>query len=158
MYRQCFEKCSANPSKAFHNACYPCRYLLSRIENTEIEKAEIPEELTVSRVILLNQAIIELSCKCIDRIKMMLCEEMKVDVEGLKKHIASSDSLKEQVFDLVVDAEKGSKKKVLEDEKVQEADLIICSLLYKENEVYEEKMEELSKVRVEKLKELGLSS
>lgn len=60
---QSFKKCSANPSKAFHNACYPCRYLLSRIENTEIEKAEIPEDLTVERVILLNQAIIELSCK-----------------------------------------------------------------------------------------------
>ncbi|KAK8801873.1 hypothetical protein WA588_006157 [Blastocystis sp. NMH] len=158
LYHQSFKKCSANPSKAFHNACYPCRYLLSRIENTEIEKAEIPEDLTVERVILLNQAIIELSCKCIDRIKAMLCDEMKVDEEELKKRIASNDGLKEQVFDLIVDAEKGSKKRVLEEEKVMEADLIICSLLYKENDIYEKKMEEMAKMRVEKLKELGLSN
>lgn len=112
----------------------------------------------MTRVILLNQAIIELGCRCIDRIKDMLCEEMKVDVDELKKRIASNESMKEHVFDLVVDAEKGSKKKVLEDEKVMEADLIICNLLYKENEVYEEKMEEMSQARVEKLRELGLSN
>lgn len=64
----------------------------------------------MERVILLNQAIIELSCKCIDRIKAMLCDEMKVDEEELKKRIASNDGLKEQVFDLIVDAEKGSKR------------------------------------------------
>ena len=112
----------------------------------------------MERVILLNQAIIELSCKCIDRIKTMLCDEMKVDEEELKKRVVSNDGLKEQVFDLIVDAEKGSKKRVLEEEKVMEADLIICSLLYKDNEVYEKKMEEMARMRVEKLKELGLSS
>ena len=112
----------------------------------------------MERVILLNQAIIELSCKCIDRIKAMLCDEMKVDEEELKKRIASNDGLKEQVFDLIVDADKGSKKRVLEEEKVMEADLIICSLLYKENDIYEKKMEEMAKMRVEKLKELGLSN
>ena len=82
----------------------------------------------------------------------------KVDEEELKKRIASNDGLKEQVFDLIVDAEKGSKKRVLEEEKVMEADLIICSLLYKENDIYEKKMEEMAKMRVEKLKELGLSN
>ena len=78
--------------------------------------------------------------------------------DNLKKRIASNDGLKEQVFDLIVDAEKGSKKRVLEEEKVMEADLIICSLLYKENDIYEKKMEEMAKMRVEKLKELGLSN
>lgn len=39
---------------------------------------------------------------------------------------------------------------MLEEEKVMEADLIICSLLYKENDIYEKKMEEMAKMRVEK--------
>ena len=69
----------------------------------------------------------------------------------------STDSLKDQVFELVVDAEKGSKRRVFEDEKVDEADMIICSLLFKENEEYETKMETLSEIRMEKLQELGLN-
>lgn len=144
-------------SNRFKNACYPCRFLLSRIENTELEKPEIPESLTVNRVLILNQAIIELSCRCVDRIKALLCDEMHIDEDALRKTVSESESLKEQVFDLLVDAEKGSKKKILEDEGVEEADMIICGLLYKDDEVYEKKMEELSDIRVTKLTELGLS-
>lgn len=158
VYRKSFEKYSSEASIRFKNACYPCRFLLSRIENTELEKPEIPESLTVNRVLILNQAIIELSCRCMDRIKALLCGEMNVDEETLKKNVSESESLKEQVFDLVVDAEKGSKKKILEDEGVEESDMIICGLLYKDDEVYEAKMQELSDIRIAKLAELGLSS
>ena len=158
VYRKSFEKYSSEASIRFKNACYPCRFLLSRIENTELEKPEIPESLTVNRVLILNQAIIELSCRCMDRIKALLCGEMNFDEETLKKNVSESESLKEQVFDLVVDAEKGSKKKILEDEGVEESDMIICGLLYKDDEVYEAKMQELSDIRIAKLAELGLSS
>ena len=132
LYRKSFERYSVDASNRFKNACYPCRFLLSRIENTELEKPEIPESLTVNRVLILNQAIIELSCRCVDRIKALLCDEMHID-------------------------EDGSKKKILEDEGVEEADMIICGLLYKDDEVYEKKMEELSDIRATKLTELGLS-
>lgn len=36
--------------------------------------------------------------------------------------------------------------------------MIICGLLYKDDEVYEAKMQELSDIRIAKLAELGLSS
>ena len=144
-------------SQRFKNACWPCRFLLSKIENSKVEDPVLPEDLTVPRVLAINQAVIELSCRCMDRIRDLMCDELHLSPEDLKKTVMSTDSLKDQVFELVVDAEKGSKRRVFEDEKVDEADMIICSLLFKENEEYETKMETLSEIRMEKLQELGLN-
>ena len=92
-----------------------------------------------------------------DRIRDLICEELHISTENMKEVVSTTDSLKDQVFDLVVDAEKGSKKKVFGEEHVDEADMIICSLLYKEDETYDKKMEELSQIRLNKLSELGLN-
>ena len=78
--------------------------------------------------------------------------------EELKSTVAGNDSLKDQVFDLVVDAEKKSKRKILDAEGVEESHLIICGLLFKDNELYAKKMEEMANARMEKLAELGLNN
>ena len=92
-----------------------------------------------------------------DRIRDLICEELHISPENMKEVVSTTDSLKDQVLDLVVDAEKGSKRKVFQEEHVDEADMIICSLLYKEDEAYDQKMEELSQIRLNKLGELGLN-
>ena len=67
-------------------------------------------------------------------------------------------SLQNQVFDLVIDAEKGSKKKILQDEGVEEAQLIICNLLYRDDEQYSKQLEAINAPRSERLARLGLSN
>lgn len=142
--------------KKFRNARYPCRYLLSTLEGTYIEKPSLPSDLDVKKAILLNNAVLELSIRCIDRIKEMLCDEMHIDMVNLRERISSNPSLQDNVFDLVVDAEKNSKKKILKDEEVDEADLIICSLVYRDNKVFSSAMESIGEKRMHKLAELGL--
>ena len=92
-----------------------------------------------------------------DRIQDLISDEIHVSPENLKEVVSTTENLKDQILDLVVDAEKGSKRKVFGEEHVDEADMIICNLLYKEDETYDKKMEELSQIRVNKLSELGLN-
>ena len=149
---------SSEKSDRFTSALYPCRYLLSKIEDSAIESPKLPASLTMERVLIINQAIMELSLRCIDQIIRMLCKEIQVSREELKSTVAGNDSLKDQVFDLVVDAEKKSKRKILDAEGVEESHLIICGLLFKDNELYAKKMEEMANARMEKLAELGLNN
>lgn len=110
----------------------------------------------MKRAILLNNAVLDLSIRCIDRIKEMLCDEMHISMENLRETISSNPSLKDEVFDLVVDAEKNSKKKILKDEEVDEADLIICSLVYRDDRIFSSAMDSIGTKRMHKLSELGL--
>lgn len=110
----------------------------------------------MKRAILLNNAVLDLSIRCIDRIKEMLCDEMHISMENLRETISSNPSLKDEVFDLVVDAEKNSKKKILKDEEVDEADLIICSLVYRDDPIFSSAMDSIGRKRMNKLAELGL--
>ena len=157
-YKASFEHYAAQDLQSFKNACYPCRFLLSKIENTPIEDPGLPKELTPERTLILYQGISELSNRCIDRILAMLCKEMNLNEEHVKKAVTEHPSLQNQVFDLVIDAEKGSKKKILQDEGVEEAQLIICNLLYRDDEQYSKQLEAINAPRSERLARLGLSN
>lgn len=131
--------------------------MLSILEDTPIDEPSIPEILTEKHVILLNNAILELSNRCLDRVRALLCEQLKCEETQLHDTIEKNESLKEQVFDLVIEAEKESKKKILHDENISATDMIIASLLYRTNDNYMNAMEAISAKRMSKLRELGLN-
>lgn len=142
----------------FKNALFPCNYLLSILEGKLLsEKPQLPPSLDVKKAILLNNAVLDLSIRCIEHIETMLCDEMNIHLSQLRNKVSSDNGLRDQVFDLVVDAEKKSKKKILSDEGIDEADLIICSLLFKEDATFNTAMESIASKRMKKLAELGLN-
>lgn len=130
--------------------------MLSILDEIPIGKPNIPSTLTESRVILINNAIFELSIRCIDKIRDELCQQMNCVPSKLRMSVSQNATLKDQVFDLVIDAEKSSKKKILKDEGVSETDMIICNLLYKDSPTFTNAMEAIEEKRLQKLSELGL--
>mgnify|MGYP000091803351 FL=1 len=112
----------------------------------------------MERTLIIFQGIAELSNRCTDRILTMLCKEMNMDEEHVKAAVQEHPSLQNQVFDLVIDAEKGSKKRILQDEGIEEAQLIISNLLHRDDDGYSKQMETITASRTQQLARLGLSN
>ena len=81
-----------------------------------------------------------------------------MDEEHVKAAVQEHPSLQNQVFDLVIDAEKGSKKRILQDEGIEEAQLIISNLLHRDDDGYSKQMETITASRTQQLARLGLSN
>lgn len=142
----------------FASALYPCRLLLSRVENTPIEPPALPESLTVEKLILILQMICELSIQCIIQIMQMLCEQTQLSPEQVKTVVQQNDQLKTQVLDLVVDAEKKSKKKILEEQGVEHSHMITAELLYRDNEAYSREVDKIQARLMLHVAALGLDT
>lgn len=142
----------------FVSALYPCRLLLSHIENTQIEPPMLPASLTIDKLISILQMICDLSIQCIQHILRMLCEQTQLSPEQVKAVVHENDQFKAQVLDLVVDAEKKSKKKVLETEGVEHSHMITAELLYRDNETYSREVDKIQARLMSYVAALGLDT
>lgn len=122
-----------------------------------MEQPNLGGNLTEKHVILLNNAIFELSCRCIDKIQKELCEQMQCNKIQFQKLVRENESLRNEVFDIIIDAEKQSKLKILKDEDITVADMLIASLLYRNSDTYRNAMEAIESKRQYIFKEFGLN-
>ena len=121
-----------------------------------IEKPHLPADLDEERVIVINKTIFDLCLRCIDNIRQNLCEQLHCKDSELKSIIQQNDILKEEVYDLIIDAEKECKKKILQEQKISASHMITCSVIYRSSLPYTNSMEQMDQKRMQKLAELGL--
>ena len=87
--------------------------------------------LTIKHVLLISNAIAELTFDCIDRIVREICMQLKCDSLKLAEEIRNDNDLREHVMDMIVDVEKECKKKVLTEQGIEEADFILFNIKIK---------------------------
>ena len=115
-----------------------------------------PSSLTIKRVLLISNAIAELTFDCIDRIVRGICMQLKYDSLKLAEEIRNDNDLRENVMDMIVDAEKECKKKVLTEQGIEEADFILFNIKNRTSEQLTNGLNAIDEKKQEKLKDLGL--
>lgn len=145
-----------NGSQSFRKALLPCNYLLSILKNQEMFYPNFSSSLTIKHVLLISNAIAELTFDCIDRIVSGICMQLNCDSLKLAEEIRNDNDLRENVMDMIVDAEKECKKKVLTEQGIEEADFILFNIKNRTSEQLTNGLNAIDEKKQEKLKDLGL--
>ena len=145
-----------NGSQSFKNALLPCRYLLSILKNQEFSYPISSSSLTIKRVLLISNAIADLTFECIDRIIRSICMQMNYDSLKLAEEIRKDNDFRDNVMDMIVDAEKECKKKVLTEQGIEEADFILFNIKNRNSDQLSNGLNAIDEKKQNKLRELGL--
>lgn len=145
-----------NGSQSFKKALLPCRYLLSILKNQEFLYAISSSSLTIKRVLLISNAIADLTFECIDRIIRNICMQLNYDSLKLAEEIRKDNDFRDNVMDMIVDAEKECKKKVLTEQGIEEADFILFNIKNRNSDQLSNGLNAIDEKKQNKLRELGL--
>ena len=145
-----------NGSQSFKKALLPCDYLLSILKNQEFLYPILSSSLTIKRVLLISNAIADLTFECIDRIIRNICMQLNYDSLKLAEEIRKDNDFRDNVMDMIVDAEKECKKKVLTEQGIEEADFILFNIKNRNSDQLSNGLNAIDEKKQNKLRELGL--
>lgn len=145
-----------NGSQSFKKALLPCRYLLSILKNQEFSYPIFSSSLTIKRVLLISNAIADLTFECIDRIIRSIRMQLNYDSLKLAEEIRKDNVFRDNVMDMIVDAEKECKKKVLTEQGIEEADFILFNIKNRNSDQLSNGLNAIDEKKQNKLRELGL--
>lgn len=155
-YKYSYEYYQCHPSDRFRKATLPCWYILCILKDTMKPFIHLPHGLDIRHGLLIWNAITELTIKCIDRISTNLCDQLHCTEIELVSRIHENPGFRDTVYDLIIDAEKDCKKKVLNDEGIEEADFILFNLINRDSKQLSDGITAVENKKIEKLRNLGI--